>query len=321
MKKSLAALIWIGFLGTIFIVPQVFAQSYLEEVRACQYLEQGKIDAAIRLLERKLKRYPRNFDCHLYMGLAQYLKGDFESAKSTISKVEQEIKEIGAAPAAITADQTYADVDRVGGMAGTVFTKGRRGILKFSLGMLYRKEGNFKEAKKRFEEAQKYKYPEVETRKQLMVVKCRLKDYKGAKQELEKLQKAGEKSNELTFYEGYISSYTNNEAKALESFSQVADSMLAAKQNLAAVNYNKGDYQKALDIYLEILEENPQDAESLKNSGRAYHHLGQTEKGQAQFDIIGLKMKVEKYSPKKVPLVLIDPYTDVHFVFMCDAKN
>ena len=321
MKKSLVALIWIGFLGTIFIVPQGFAQSYLEEVRACQYLEQGKIDAAIRLLERKLKRYPRNFDCHLYMGLAQYLKGDFESAKSMISKVEQEIKEIGAAPAAITADQTYADVDRVGGMAGTVFTKGRRGILKFSLGMLYRKEGNFKEAKKRFEEAQKYKYPEVETRKQLMVVKCRLKDYKGAKQELEKLQKAGEKSNELTFYEGYISSYTNNEAKALESFSQVADSMLAAKQNLAAVNYNKGDYQKALDIYLEILEENPQDAESLKNSGRAYHHLGQTEKGQAQFDIIGLKMKVEKYSPKKVPLVLIDPYTDVHFVFMCDAKN
>jgi tetratricopeptide (TPR) repeat protein len=235
--------------------------------------------------------------------------------------VEQEIKEIGAAPAAITADQTYADVNRVGGMAGTVFTKGRRGILKFSLGMLYRKEGNFKEAKKRFEEAQKYKYPEVETRKQLMVVKCRLKDYKGAKQELEKLQKAGEKSNELTFCEGYISSYTNNEAKALESFSQVADSMLAAKQNLAAVNYNKGDYQKALDIYLEILEENPQDAESLKNSGRAYHHLGQTEKGQAQFDIIGFKMKVEKYSPKKVPLVLIDPYTDVHFVFMCDAKN
>jgi tetratricopeptide (TPR) repeat protein len=321
MKKSLVALIWIGFLGTIFIVPQGFAQSYLEEVRACQYLEQGKIDAAIRLLERKLKRYPRNFDCHLYMGLAQYLKGDFESAKSTISKVEQEIKEIGAAPAAITADQTYADVDRVGGMAGTVFTKGRRGILKFSLGMLYRKEGNFKEAKKRFEEAQKYKYPEVETRKQLMVVKCRLKDYKGAKKELEKLQKAGEKSNELTFYEGYISSYTNNEAKALESFSQVADSMLAAKQNLAAVNYNKGNYQRALDIYLEILEENPQDAESLKNSGRAYHYLGQTEKGQAQFDIIGLKMKVEKYSPKKVPLVLIAPYTDVQFVFMCDAKN
>jgi hypothetical protein len=321
MKKSLAALIWIGFLGIIFIVPQGFAQSYLEEVRACHYLEKGKIDAAIRLLERKLKRYPRNFDCHLYMGLAQYLKGDFESAKSTISKVEQEIKEIGAAPAAITADQTYADVDRVGGMAGTVFTKGRRGILKFSLGMLHRREGNFKEAKKRFEEAQKYKYPELETHKQLMVVKCRLKDYKGAKQELEKLQKAGEKSNELTFCEGYISSYTNNEAKALESFSQVADSMLAAKQNLAAVNYNKGDYQKALDIYLEILEENPQDAESLKNSGRAYHHLGQTEKGQAQFDIIGFKMKVEKYSPKKVPLVLIDPYTDVHFVFMCDAKN
>jgi tetratricopeptide (TPR) repeat protein len=284
-------------------------------------LEQGKIDAAIRLLDRKLKRYPRNFDCHLYLGLAYYLKGDFEKAKSTISKTEQEIKELGAAPAAITSDRTYADVNRVGGMAGTVFTKGRRGILKFSLGMLYKKEGNFGDAKKRFEEAQKYKYPELETRKQLMVVKCHLKDYKGAKKELEKLQKAGEKSDELSFIEGYINANTKSEAKALEKFAQVADSMFAAKQNLAAVNYNTGNYQKALDIYLEILEENPKDAESLKNSGRAYYHLGQTEKGQAQFDIIGLKMKVEKYSPKKVPLVLIDPYTDVQFVFMCDATN
>jgi tetratricopeptide (TPR) repeat protein len=255
------------------------------------------------------------------LGLAYYVKGDFEKAKSTINKVEQEIKEMGAAPAAITSDRTYADVDRVGGMAGTVFTKGRRGILKFSLGMLYKKEGNFKEAKKRFEEANKYKYPEVEARKQLMVVKCRLKDYKGAKKELEKLQKAGEKSDELSFFEGYISSYTKNEPKALESLAQVGDSIPAAKQNLAAVYYNKGDYQSALDIYLGILEENPKDAESLKNSGRAYYHLGQTEKGQAQFDIIGLKMKVEKYSPKKVPLVLIDPYDDVKFVFMCDAKN
>jgi tetratricopeptide (TPR) repeat protein len=321
MKKILTLLIGIGFLGAVLMGPQGFAQDYLEEVRACQYLEQGKVDAAIRLLNRKLQRYPRNFDCHLYLGLAYYLKGDFEKAKSTISKVEQEIKEIGAAPAAITSDQTYADVNRVGGMAGTIFTKGRRGILKFSLGMLYKKEGNFNEAKKRFEEAQKYKYPEVEARKQLIVVKCHLKDYKGAKKELEQLQKAGEKSDELSFIEGYINANTKNESKALENFARVADSMLAAKQDLAAVNYNKGDYQKALDIYLEILEENPKDAESLKNSGRAYYHLGQTEKGQAQFDIIGLKMKVEKYSPKKIPLVLIDPYTDVHFVFMCDAKN
>lgn len=321
MKKVLTLLIGIGFLGAMLIGPQGFAQDYLEEVRACQYLEQGKVDAAIRLLNRKLQRYPRNFDCHLYLGLAHYLKGDFEKAKSTISKTEQEIKEMSAAPAAITSDQTYADVNRVGGMAGTVFTKGRRGILKFSLGMLYKKEGNFGEAKKRFEEAQKYKYPELETRKQLMVVKCNLKDYKGAKKELEKLQKAGEKSDELSFIEGYINANTNNEAKALESFAQIADSIPAAKQDLAAVNYNTGNYQKALDIYLEILEENPKDAESLKNSGRAYYHLGQAEKGQAQFDIIGLEMKVEKYSPKKVPLVLFDPYTDVQFVFMCDATN
>jgi tetratricopeptide (TPR) repeat protein len=321
MKKFITLLIGISFLGAMLMIPQGFTQDYLEEVRACQYLEQGKVDAAIRLLNRKLQRYPRNFDCHLYLGLAYYLKGDFEKAKTTISKVEQEIKEIGAAPSAITSGRTYADANRVGGMAGTVFTKGRRGILKFSLGVLYKREGNFKEAKKRLDEALKYKYPEVDTRKQLMIVKCRLKDYKGAKKEHEKLQKAGETSDEMSFFEGYISAHTKNEAKALESFAQVADSMSIAKLNLATVNYNKGDYQKALDLYLEILEENPKDAESLKNSGRAYYHLGQAEKGQAQFDIIGLEMKVEKYSPKKIPLVLVDPYTEVQFVFMCDATN
>ena len=321
MKKILTLLIGVGFLGTILIIPQGFAQAYLEEVRACQYLEQGKIDEAIRLLERKLKYYPRNFDCHLYLGLAQYLKGDMTQAKDILSRVEQEIKEIGAAPAAITSDRTYADVDRVGGMAGTVFTKGRKGILHFSLGMLYKKEEDFKTAKDRFEDARKYDYPELEARKQLMIVKCQLKDYKDAKKELERLQKAGQTSDELSFCEGYIAANTKDDAKAIQSFEKIADSMLEAKQNLAAVYYNKGDYQKALDIYLEILEENPQDAESLKNSGRAYHYLGQTEKGQAQFDIIGLKMKVEQYSPKTIPLVFIDPFDDVQFSFMCDAKN
>jgi tetratricopeptide (TPR) repeat protein len=321
MKKLLTVLIGIGFIGTILIAPQAFAQAYLEEVRACQYLEQGKIDEAIRLLERKLKYYPRNFDCHLYMGLAHYLKGDMKQAKDIINRVEQEIKEISAAPAAITSDRTYADVDRVGGMAGTVFTKGRRGILKFSLGMLYKKEGDFKSAKDRFEDARKYDYPEMEARKQLLFVKCKLKDYKGAKKELEKIQKAGEASDALSFYEAYIAAYTKADAKAIEGFSKIADSMLPAKQNLGAVYYNKGDYQKAVDVYLEILEEHPKDAEALKNSGRAYYHLGQTEKGQAQFDIIGLKMKVEQYSPKKIPLVLIDLFADVQFSFMCDAKN
>jgi len=47
MKKNLTLLIGIGFLGMVFMRPQGFAQDYLEEVRACQYLEQGNVDAAI----------------------------------------------------------------------------------------------------------------------------------------------------------------------------------------------------------------------------------------------------------------------------------
>ena len=95
MKKfeSLSAimafsLLWSG-------VPLLSAQqTYLEENKACRYLEEGKIDDAVLLLTSKLQRYPHNYDCHLYLGVAYYLQGDLEKSMATLTKVEFETEKI-----------------------------------------------------------------------------------------------------------------------------------------------------------------------------------------------------------------------------------
>lgn len=297
-----------------------FSQSYLEEVRACKYLEQGKADQAIRLLNMKLRRYPRNYDCHLYLGLAYYLKEDWENAMKTLIKVEFETEQMKLSPSSVTSDVSAVDLNQASLQGGVVFTKARKGILKYALGMLYKKQKDHKNAKKRFEEAVKHKYPEIDARKQLAMTYCLLKDYKKAKKELDKIRKSGEPDNNLKFLDAYLAYNLKQEKQAAEGFSALADEMLMAQRNLAVIHYNQGNYQQALDIWLDILSQLPKDANAMMNSGRAYHHLGQTEKGQEQFDSMGMKMKVDKYSPKKITLFVDDLFPDVQFDFFCSAK-
>jgi tetratricopeptide (TPR) repeat protein len=307
-------------------LPSGFAQEmYLEENRACSYLEKGQVDEAIRLLKRKLRRYPNNFDCHLYLGLAYYLQGDFEKSMKTLNKVEFETERLEKAKGTMSAGKKMEDFSQedafLSQSGGMVFTKGRRGVMKFALGMLYRKNKDFKNASKRFSEALKYKYPETEARKQLLVVHCRLKEYKKAKKELGKIIKAGEISDELRFLEGFVGNYLKDEAKAIENFSKISEIFPEAKRNLATVYYNQGKYDKSLEIWEKILEANSQDKGALLSAARAYFHLGQKEKGQEYFDKMGLTMKVEKYSPKKMALILVDFYPDVQFDFQCQASD
>ncbi|MGD2294656.1 MAG: tetratricopeptide repeat protein [Candidatus Aminicenantes bacterium] len=316
MKKTAAVLLVLF----ICLLSSAAAQSYLEEVQACELLSQGKIDEALALLNRKLKYYPNNMDCKLYQGLAYYLQGNFDRAKTTLSKLEAEVEQLSVSPASMTTDVTTADVNTIAAKGGSYFTKGRKGVLKFSLGILYKKNKDYKNAEKRFEDALKADYPEAHTREQLITVYSYLKNYKKASKHLKKLQKAGESSDALTFMDGYISYNLKDTGRAVQQFSGVSGILLEAKRNLAIIHYNQGDYQKALDVWLEILEANPKDAPALRNSGRAYYHLGQKDKGQEQFNKAGLQMKVEKYSPKTIPLVLTDFFTDVTFDFMCQVK-
>lgn len=316
MKKtaavSLAVLIGFVSLG--------FAQSYLEEVRACELLSQGKIEDALALLNRKLNAYPDNMDCLLYKGLAFYLKGDMNQAMDVLTKLEFDVDSISKSPASMTADVTTADVSSLANRGGGFFTKERKGILKFSLGVFYKNKEDYKNAQKRFNDALKADYPEVEARQQLLIVHAFLKDYRKSADHLKKLQKKGESSPSLTFMEGFLSYHQKDQKKAEEVFSSISGEFVEAKKNLAVILYNQGSYQKSLDIWLEILAESPLDAQALRNSGRAYFHLGQKDKGQEQFDKAGLQMGVETYSPKTIPLVLVDFFTDITFDFQCQAK-
>lgn len=317
MKRALT-----GLLILFSLVSLGAAQAYLEEVRACRLLEEGRTDEAIALLNRKLQRYPQNYDCHLYLGLAQYLKGEVKSAMETLNKTEFEIANMEKAPSAITSDQTFADMDQVAQRSGVYFTKERKGLLKFALGVLYKMNRDYKNAAKRFEEALKVGYPEGTVRKQLLVCKSFLEDHKEAQKELEALKASGEElSPGLRFLEGYLAYHLKEEDRAAETFTALAAEMTTARRNLATIHYNRGDYQKALEIWESILVESPEDIDALRNSGRAYYHLGQKDKGQAQFEKIGLKIKVEKYSPKTLPLFLEDAFPEVTFDFFCDVQQ
>ena len=161
---------------------------------------------------------------------------------------------------------------------------------------------------------------EARALEQLVVVESYLEDYKKASRHLKQLQKAAEPSAALDFIDGYVSYYDKDPKRAIDLFSKQSEEIIEAKRNLAIIHYNDGNYQEALDIWLEILADNPQDALALRNSGRAYYHLGQQAQGQAQFDKAGLQMKVEKYSPKTISLVMADLYKDIPFDFQCQVK-
>ena len=243
----------------------------------------------------------------------------------TLNKVEFETERLGKAKGTMSAGKKMGEFSQedayLSQSGGMVFTKGRRGVMKFALGMLYRKNKDFKNASKRFSEALKYKYPETEARKQLLVAYCRLKEYKKAKKEVDKIIKAGGISDELRFLEGFVGNYLKDEAKAIENFSKISGIFPEAKRNLATVYYNQGKYDKSLEIWENILEAEPEDRGALLSAARAYFHLGQKEKGQEYFDKMGLTMKVEKYSPKKMALIFVDFYPDVQFDFQCQASD
>lgn len=49
--------------------------------------------------------------------------------------------------------------------------------------------------------------------------------------------------------------------------------------------------------------------------------FGQKEKAHERFGKIGLKIKSEKYSPKTIPLIPVDPFLEVGFDFQCEVES
>jgi len=321
MKKPIIVFLIIGpLLFPLFCR----AQAYLEEEMACQSLEQGRVEEAIALLAGKIQRYPRNYDCHLYLGVAYYLKKDWAKAMQILNRVEFEVEKVDQAKNTLEAGKRLPEFGQedafLAQSAGVVFTKEKKGLLKFTLGLLYKRKGDFKEAGKRLEDVFGSPYPEAEARRQLAVVYAGLREYRKSSEELDRLRAIVGDDESSDFLDGYVSYYLKDESRALEKFRESQGKILESRKNLAIIYYNQGNFQSSLEIWNAVLAENPLDAEALKNTGRCYYQMGDKERAQQQFDKLGLKIKPEKYSPKTILLVFTDVFPEAKIDLQCRAK-
>jgi len=307
--------------GTQFVLPQ----AYLEEVRACRLLEQGQAEEALKLVESKLKRYPRNYDCLLYKGLALYFLGDQEEAFKVLEKVEFETEKLAKAGGTLEAGkrlQAFSQEDMyLAQRGGVVFTKKRKGLLKYALGILDKRKKDYKRARKHLEEALKAEYLPDEARRQLCLINCFLKDYKEGEKIIQPLLASAQKEATVSFLKAYLDYYLGRQKEARKSLEELADHFLLARKDLACLLYNDKQYQESLAIWESLVEENPKDIYAQRNRARCYFYLGEKEKAQQIFDDLGLKLKVEKYSPPTIPLILEDLFPQPRFDFLCDIRK
>ncbi|MDH7512051.1 MAG: tetratricopeptide repeat protein [Clostridiales bacterium] len=291
---------------------------YWEE-SACESLEKGEIDEAQRILQEALEINPDNLNALLYLGIALYYKNDLENAATKFAKVEREVDRIiGASrPFGDTVEFTELGMER---RAEQLFSKKRRGLLYFCRGLSMKEAGDWKNAEKKFKEALKQKYDEKAVRLHLFDISVKKQDLKAAAEQLSNLKKMREESEISVFLGGYLMYREGDSAGALASFQKLAPTNSAAKNNMALIYYNGGDYSKARQIWEEILSENPEAKEAQINIGRASFHLGETEKAQEFFSQAGIKTPPEKASPQKLSLTYDHLLKELIFDLMCKVK-
>lgn len=289
------------------------------EESACQSLDKGEIDEAVQLLQKALEMNPDNLNALLYLGIALYLKNDLEDAGTKFAKIEREVdRMIGASrPFGDEVAFTELGMDR---KAERLFSQERRGLLYFCRGLSMKEARDWKNAEKKFKEALKQKYDERAVRLHLFDISIKKQDLKAAAEQLSDLKKIKEESELSIFLDGYLRYREGDSAGALASFQKLASTNDAAKNNVALLYYNGGDYSKARQIWEEILSENPEDREAQINIGRASFHLGETEKAQECFNQAGIKLPLEKASPQKIGLTYESLLKGLKFDLMCQAK-
>ncbi|MBM3285500.1 MAG: tetratricopeptide repeat protein [Candidatus Aminicenantes bacterium] len=204
--------------------------------------------------------------------------------------------------------------------AERLFSQGRRGLLYFCRGLSLKEARDWKNAEKKFKEALKQNYDEQAVRVHLFDVAIKKQDLKAAAEQVANLKKIKGESEMSVFLEGYLKHREGDAAGALACFQKLAPTNAAAKNNVALLYYNNGDYSRARQIWEEILSENPEDREALVNFGRASFHLGEKEKAQECFDRAGMKLPLEKASPPKVGLTYESLLKGLKFDLMCQAR-
>lgn len=255
------------------------------------YLNVEEIDEAIERLEKLIDIYPGDYDIRLYMGIALFIKQNFEAAYKEFYEIERML-------------EWGRNFGRF-----IAFSLKNKGLLDFGRGLtslLHKKD--FKAAKNYFIAALKHGYDKVNVR-YLLVYSCvELQNYQKADDELNELFNRKEMSDIDYFVKGYLRYQQDrrNEAVSLmKTALEINPDLTEAKKNLAAIYYNSGQWEKAIDIWKPIIEEFPEDFDSRLNMARAYFQLGQLEEAKQQFEKLNISIPVEDHSYKQISLIFI----------------
>ena len=322
---SLLLLFWVLFPENHPLFPQ---KIYTQVDSACHCLDKGEIDMAIELLEKELKISPDNLNARLYRGIAFYMKKDLEKAFKEFEKIEKIlIKRVdfdrpstpewtreGFNPELVDTRLIESWMDR---QTDVIFSKEKLGLLYFCRGITLKEKKDLKNAEKKFKRARKFKYDETAIVLELVDFYFEKKDLKSASKELGELKKIAGETETYIFLDGYIQYKNNNLTASLAAFEKLAGKMHEAKMNIGCIYYNRGEYQKSIEIWKELLSQQPADKNILINLGRAYFHTGDTERAQEYFDKAGLKISPDRYSPKKIPITYDVLFKKIKFELQC----
>ncbi|MFQ6069831.1 MAG: tetratricopeptide repeat protein [Candidatus Aminicenantales bacterium] len=320
IKRKIASFPVFLFLLLFFLLNNhLFPQRFLtREQTACLYLNKGEIDKAVEILQNELKIQPDNLNARLYLGIAFYMIKNLEEASKQFEKIEKEVERMTGAsrPFGDEAMFTQMGMER---KAELLFSKEREGLLYFCRGLTLKEKKDLKAAEKKLNKALKLKYDEKVTRLELFDLYIRMNNIKAASRQWEELKKSFEDTDLFDFLDGYLKYEKGNIDQALADFEKLSSSSSEAKKNMARIHYNRGDYQKAIEIWQEIIAQYPEDKEALVNLGRAHFHLGDRVKAQEYFNRAGLKISPERYSPKKISLIYLSLLKDVKFDLLCQV--
>lgn len=286
------------------------------EARACRYLAKGEIDNAIEILEAILKSNPDNLNAIFYMGIASFLNKDLADAYQRFEKVEKELERMVGASRPMGDPTMFAEMAR-DRRSGVLFSEDQKGLLYFCRGITLMAKKDLKNAEKRFKNAQKLEYDKTSINLQLIDLYIKKKDIKAAAKQLAEYKQAKGEDELHIFLDGYLKSRNKKFKEALAAFEKVDPSNLDAKKNIACLHYNSGDYQKALEIWQEILSQNEGDKDAQICIGRAYFHLGDSAKAQEFFTQAGITISPDRYSPKTIQLVYASQLQDVRLDIKC----
>jgi tetratricopeptide (TPR) repeat protein len=295
----------------------LFAQGAMtQEDAACVLIDEGKIDKAVEIIQRILEASPDNYNAKLYLGIALYLKDDTEAAFQIFHEIDKELNRMVGAGRSFGDEAMFAAMaqDR---RAGIIFSDKRKGLLYFCHGLTLKDKKELKNAEKKFKNALKHEYDKIPTRMHLFDLYIKMKNLKSAASQLADLEKISGKNDLLIFLDGYLKYRNDKTEDAFEAFEKASSTIAEAKKNIARLYYNRGDYQKSLEIWQEILSGNPDDKDALIDVGRIFFHTGDSGKALEYFSKAGIEASPERFSPKKVLLVYETQIKGITFDLKC----